>query len=169
MSTAGAQNTHNKDIDDGTLIYAPDQTGTNVVNQGDIVVFDATLNGAAGGARTAASQADLAKYIGVATQNSILNSLNDILLTLEVAFKNVFNFKTTAGDVYTHLAPVYFNETADAQTVTVSTNSGARTVKIGYVVLPNEFIMNGTLSVTGAAGVTIPIAIVATYPVVGLA
>jgi DNA-binding XRE family transcriptional regulator len=167
---AQSQNTHIRDIYDGTLVYAPDLTGTDVVNQGDIVVFDATLNGGLGGVRSAVAQADLAKYIGVATQNSVINSLNDKQTTIIVAFKNVFIFNTTAGDVYTHLAPVYFNETATgAQTVTVGTNSGARSVKVGYVVLPQELVMNGTLSITGAAGVVVQVAVAATYPIVGLA
>lgn len=166
---AQSQNTHNRDIFDGVLLYAPDQSGTNVVNQGDIVMFDSSLNSSKGGVRSVASQADMAEYIGCALENSILNSLNDVLLTLNVGFKNIYNFKTTAGETYTHLQKVFFNETADAQTITNGTNSGARTVAVGYIVLPQELIMNGNLSVLGAAGVSIPVAVVATYPVVGLA
>ncbi len=169
---AQSYNTHDKDIFDGHLIYATDQSGVKVANQGDIVMFDATLNGGLGGVRAvvpATGQGEMATYIGIAGQNSILNSLNDVLLTIDVNFKNVFKMKTTAADVYKHLTPVYWNETADAQTVIVSSNTGARTVKVGYVILPNEFLMNGTLSITGAAGITVPVAIVATSPVASLA
>lgn len=164
------QNTHAIDLHDGTIIHAPDQTGAHVCNQGNLGVFDTTLNSGLGGTRDVVTQADLAKFVGVALQNSILNSLNDVELTVEYAFKNVFKFKTTAGDVYTHLAPVYYNETAaDANTVTVSTNSGARTVIVGYVVLSGENIMNGILSVTGATNVQIQVAVRANYPVAALA
>jgi hypothetical protein len=169
---AQSQNTHNKDIFDGTLVFATDQSGVHGVNQGDIAVFDSTLNSSKGGVRAvvpATGQGEMAHYVGIATQNSVLNSLNDVLLTVVIAFKNVFNLKTTASDVYTHLLPVYWNETADAQTVTVSTNSGARTIPVGYVVIPQEYLMNGNLSITGAAGILIPVAIVAHQPVASLA
>lgn len=167
---AQSQNTHNKDIFDGTLVCATDQTGVKVVNQGDVVTFDKTLNSSQGGVRTITAQADMASggnvgFLGVAMANSILNSLNDVLLTIEVGFKNVFNFKTTSGETYYHLTKVYSAvDVADAQTVTTSTNSGGRTVPVGYVVLPNEYIMNGVLSVTGAAGVLIPVAITPNIP-----
>jgi hypothetical protein len=169
---AQSQNTHNKDIYDGTLIFATDQSGVSGVNQGDITVFDSTLNSSKGGARAvvpATGQSEMAHYIGISRQNSVLNSLNDVLLTVDVAFKNVYNLKTTAGETYLHLQPVYWNETADAQTITNNTNSGARTVVVGYIILPQEFVMNGTLSIVGAAGILIPVAIVAHTPVASLA
>lgn len=171
------QNPANKDIFDGSLIYATDSSGVNVVNQGDVVVFDPALNSGNGGIRSAAVQADLVLagggYAGVALQQSFVQSLGDKLATIEVAFKNVLNFNTTAAEVYKHGQPVYFNETGVAggiyNQVTNSTNAGARTVKVGYVILPNEQIMSGNLTVTGASGTTISVAIVATFPAASLA
>lgn len=167
MATTPAQNSHNKDIFLGDIIYPT--SSVNVVNQGDIVMNDATLNSGNGGLRAVATQADMATFAGIAKQSSVLNSLGDLLPTVAVAFKNIFNLKTTAADVYKHGSKVFFNETADAQTVTVSTNAGARTVAVGYVVLPNENLLAGNLTVTGASGVTIPVAILANFPAASLA
>jgi hypothetical protein len=169
---AQSQNTHSKDLFDGDALYATDQTGVSGVNQGDITVFDASLNSGAGGARAvvpATGQTEMAHYIGCSRQNSVLNSLNDLLLTVVVAFKNVYKFKTTAAETYHHLDAVYWNETADSQTIVKATNSGARTIIVGYVILPDELLLNGTLSITGAAGVNIPVAVVAHFPVSTLA
>ncbi|MGH7745427.1 MAG: hypothetical protein ACREQ5_11635 [Candidatus Dormibacteria bacterium] len=166
MATVSA-NTHSQDIYLGTLVYATDATGVKPVNQGDIAVWDATLNGGNGAVRAAAAQADMAAYAGAATQSSFLNSLKEIEPTVAVAFKNVYMFKTTAAEVYKTGTKVFFLETADAQTITSSTNAGARTVAVGYVVLPNESLVAG--SVTGAAGVSVPVAVTANFPVASLA
>lgn len=168
MATVSA-NTHNKNIHDGDLLYPTDRSGVKVVNQGDIVMFDSTLNSANGGIRSALIQADMATYAGVALQNSQLNSLGDVLTTIMVAFKNVFMFKTTAAETYKHGDKVFLNETLDSQTIVKSTNTGARTVAVGFVVLPNENIMAGVLTITGATGTSIPVAVTANFPVASLA
>jgi hypothetical protein len=179
---AQSQNTSRFDIYDGVLIYAPDLTGVKPCHQGDIVCFDGTLNSGAGGVRQAIVQADLVLnlqnpvlgYAGVAVQNSILNSLGDQLTTVEVGFKNIFNFYTTSGEIYTEGQPVYLNETVvatngNSQQITNNNNSGLRSVKIGYVHLPQDLVMAGTLSITGAANIFVPVAVIANFPAASLA
>ena len=172
------QNPANKDIFDGTMIYATDSTGVQIVNQGDIVVFDASLNAGNGGIRSAVVQADLVLagggYAGIAMQQSFVQSLGDKLSTIEIGFKCVWNFVSTPGETYKHGMPVFFNETGVGglginNQVTNSTNTGARTIKVGYVILPNEQLMSGNLTVLGATGTTISVAVVATFPAVSLA
>jgi hypothetical protein len=154
----------------GNPILVPDLTGVLPVYQGQISVWDATLNGGNGGVRAASTQADMATFIGIAEQNSILNSLLEQLPTVRVGVKNVYYLNTTAGEVYKYGTKVFFNETvAGALQITSGTNSGARTVAVGYVVLPNQTMLAGITSVTGAAGVTIPVAIVGVWPVAGIA
>lgn len=168
-STAST-NTFNHRIDDGKIEYVPDLGGTNPTYQGQVVTFDSSLNSGNGGIRPATAQADMAHFAGIADQNSVLNSLNEQLPTVRVGFKNVYMLNTTAAETYKHGTKVYLNETvADSMTVTTSTNTGARTVAVGYVLLPNESLRTGITSITGAAGVQIPVAIVANYPVAGIA
>ena len=166
-----SQNTHSRDISNGLLVYATDQTGVKVCNQGDIVCWKSTLNGSKGGVEQVALPADMSTYAGIATQNSILTSLNDVLYTVMVAFKNVFLLKTVAGDTLKHGDAVYLYDSGgtitDAQTITNTQPSDA-TVVVGYVVLPQEQIMNGVLSITGGTGTTAPIAIgPVQFPVAG--
>jgi len=173
-------NNFSHQIHDGKLLYVPDLTGTVPIFQGQIAVFDATLNGGNGGIRPAASQADMTTFVGIAEQNSILNSLGDQLPTVRVGFKNIYFMNTTAAEVYKFGTVVFFNEAVPqvvgilpANTpygqVTASTNAGARTHAVGYVILPNQTMLAGITSVTGAVNVQIPVAVVAQFPVPGLA
>jgi len=167
-------------LQDGKLIVLPDLSGAVPTFQGQLVVWDATLNGGNGGVRPAAAQADLANFVGVAEQNSQLNSLGDILPTVCVGFQGVYYFNTTAAEVYKFGTKVFYNETvpqivptlpAQVQPaqVTSSTNAGARTVAVGFVILPNEKLLAGISSITGAAGLQVPVAVVANWPTAGLA
>jgi hypothetical protein len=167
---SGAGNTFSYKLSDGSIILIPDLTGVLPVYQGQIAVWDATLNGGNGGVRAASTQADIANFIGVAEQNSILNSLLEQLPTVRVGFQGVYYLNTTAAEVYKYGTKVFFNESiAGALQVTSNTNAGARTIAVGYVILPNQTMLAGITTVTGAAGVQIPVAIIGQWPVVGLA
>jgi hypothetical protein len=170
MAVTLGVNTFCYKIDDGKLTFVPDLSGAAPIKQGQIAVFDATLNGALGGIRPVVTQADMAKYAGIADQNSILTSLNEKLPTVVCGFQNVYFMPTTAADVYTYGQKVFYNEVvADGQTITNGTNAGARTVPVGYIILPNESMMGGILSITGAAGLSIMVAVSGNYPVFGIA
>lgn len=158
------------EIADGHIICPPDLSGVKPITQGQVACWDTSLNSGNGGVRPATVQADLANYVGVAEQNSVLNSLNEQLPTVRIGVKNVYLFNTTAAETYKHGTKVYFNETAsDEMTITTNTNTGARTVAVGYVLLHNQDILAGNLSVTGAAGVQVPVAIVPNWPVASIA
>ncbi len=161
-------------LTDGKLVLIPDLSGTTPLYQGQIAVWDSTLNSGNGGIRPAATQADMADFVGIAEQNSILNSLGDQEPTVRVGFQGVYFMNTTAAEVYKFGTKVFFNETV-AQVVgaygqiTLGNNAGARTVPVGYVILPNQSMLAGITTITGAAGVTVPVAIVTNWPAAGLA
>lgn len=163
-------NTFSVNIFDGKMTYAPDLSGVKPIKQGQVACFDDTLNGGNGGIRPALIQADMAKYAGIADQNSILNSLKEQLPSVVCGFKNVYFMPTTAADTYKHGDPVFLNEVVgDGQTITSGSNSGARTVPVGYALIPNESLLGGILSITGAAGLSIWVAVFANFPVASIA
>ena len=137
---------------------------TETINQGDLLVWDATLNAGNGAARTPVTQADMADYLGVSNGQNPVRSLNDTSNYIPMYNKGVMRFQTTAGEVYTHLQKVFFNETLSVQTITNGTNAGARTVAVGFVCLEPQLIMAGTTSLTGAAGVVVNVFITPTFP-----
>lgn len=166
----GAGNTFDIILHDGKTMYIPDLTGTLPIYQGQIACWDATLNGGNGGIRAALTQADMAKYVGIAEQNSILNSLNEQLPTVRVGFKNVYRMNSTSAEVYKMGDPLYFNEAITGSlTVTSGTNAGARTKVVGYHILSNSTMLGGITTVTGSAGQEVLVAVVANWPIVGLA
>jgi hypothetical protein len=107
-------------------------------------------------------------YMGVFEGQNPVASLGDLLLNIQICFGGIIFFKTTVGDVYTQFAPVYYNETVDAQTVTVSTNSAARSIKVGYVVPGNSSLVAGAAgtswNITGASGVYVQVWIAPYFP-----
>lgn len=140
-------------------------SGTSAINQGDLLMWDTAGNAGNGGARVPASQADMATYLGTAGQTNPVTSIGGNINNTNVeANGKVVQFKTTPGETYKHFDKVFFNETLDAQTIVKSTNSGARTVAVGYVQLPENLVAAGITSLTGASGVTIPVVLTPNYP-----
>jgi hypothetical protein len=135
------------------------------INQGDMVMWDVALNAGNGGLRVVATQADMATYMGVASQASPMASLGDTYSSIEILRGDIVRMHTTAAEVYKQFAKVWFNETVDAQTIVLSTNAGARTIAAGYIIIPQQATMTGVTSITGAAGVDIQVWIAPNYPV----
>jgi hypothetical protein len=159
-----SRNTFVKSTSDETLAGIPTGGSAYAINQGDIVVWDSTLNSGAGGIRVPAAQSDMSKYIGVAAQQTPMASLGDVLLTLEVFRSCIVKLKGTNGETYYQYTPVYWNETVDVQSVTLSTNSNARTVPVGYVIVPQDLTMAGTYSVLAGANTDLQVWLNPKYP-----
>ena len=145
-------------------LHVPIVAGT-VINQGDLVMWDATLNAGNGAARTPVTQADMATFLGFAAQQSPVASIGDSYTYLEIFRGGIVRAKTTAAEVYKHFTKVFFNETLDVQTIVASTNTGARTVAVGYALMADQDMMNGITTKTGAAGVDIDVWITPNFPV----
>jgi hypothetical protein len=149
---------------DGDIAGMPVVPG-QVIYQGDVLCWDATLNSALGAVRSVTNQADMATYIGISEQQSPVASLGDTINNVNIYKQAKMKFYTNPGDVFKMWVPVYFLETAsNAQTVTTSTNSGARTVPVGYCVLTQQLVGAGVLSYTGVAGQFIHVVITPNYP-----
>ncbi len=117
------------------------------IKQGELVYLDV----AAGLGKPVASDANAATLMGVALQPSKVSSNLDTTSapaekTVMVGWSLVAMMKTTAAEVYNYGEAVYLG--ADAQTVTVVVGTNM----IGKVILPA-----GVTSVTGAAGVLVPV------------
>jgi len=130
--------------------------GTNVIRQGSLVAWDSTNKVI----KEAASDAECAKLLGVAMDtvpvaSNIDNGVTSVPKTMNAGYNDMFNLNTTVGETYENFTPVYMG--ADAQTVTTV----AGTNQIGYVRLAS-----GKASVTGAAGVMVPVYVFSNYPVV---
>lgn len=119
------------------------------INQGDLVYWDS----AAHLAKPIASDANAATNMGVAlTPSKVSSNLDNGAAPAEkaimVGWDVVATLKTTASETYYTGTVVYVG--ADAQTITTVAGSNA----IGTVLLPVT-----QSSVTGAAGVTVPVVI----------
>ena len=118
------------------------------INQGDMLQWDT-------GARLATNNllASGSIFLGYAEEAVPVASLGTasrpLITSCRVAFSCVAFFKTTSGDTYAHLDPVY--QGADAQTVT----KVGSTRPIGRAWLPD-----GT-TVTGATGTNVTVYVIA--------
>jgi hypothetical protein len=157
-----SRNTNVKETYDHSLAGVPIVLG-QAINQGDVVMWDTTLNSGNGGLRVAASQADMATYMGVAGQQSPIASLGDQINNLQIFIGGVFRFHTTAAEVYKMFTKVFLSETADAQTIIA--NATGRTIAVGYVIIPQELVMKGVLTITGAAGIDVQVWLTPNFPV----
>jgi hypothetical protein len=162
-----SRNTDVKETFDASLAGIPIVPG-QAINQGDFVMWDATLNAGNGGLRTPVTQGDMATYMGIAKQQSPIASLGDLINTMGIRLVGIVRAHTTPGETYTMFQKVFFNETIDVQTITNNTNSGARTVQVGFIILPQQLTMGGSTSLLGAAGIDIQVWISPAYPVVQL-
>ena len=119
------------------------------INQGDLVYFDTVAKIA----KPVATDANAATLLGVAlTPSKVSSNLDNPSAPAEkaimVGWDVVANLKTTASETYATGTVVY--EGADSQTITTVAGSNP----IGRVLLPVT-----QASVTGAAGVTVPVVI----------
>ena len=160
-----SRNTAVKETFDHVLAGIP-IVATQAINQGDIVCWDTSLNSGNGGLRTVTSQADMATYMGTADAQNPISSLNMNQNSLKIRRGGVVKMHTSAGETYKMFTVVYYNETADAQTITSSTATGARTVPVGYIILPQEQVDSfATFTLAGAAGVDVQVWLTPHYPV----
>lgn len=141
---------------DGQIVFP--LKSADAVNLGDLVVWDHTN----GTVRTPTNQSDMSLssggYCGVALQTnpvtSAIDAVNNVC-TMLVARLGTFLFFGTSGDSFTTFAPVFFNENGSVQTVTVSTNSGARTQQVGLFMPTNtQLVANASGSSFAYTGVT---------------
>ncbi len=149
---------------DGVLTAVPIVPGS-VINSGDIIIWDPALLSGNGGARTPTVQADIALanggFLGTSRQQSPVASLGDYLNNIDYTKQGAVRLHSTAAETYKMFTPVYWNEAVDVQTVTnVST---ARTL-IGYIRLPQQSVMQGVLSITGAANVDLQVLLQPKFP-----
>lgn len=170
LSTTTSRNTRWVDTFDGRDPSVP-ILSTNVMNAGDLCCWDHS-----GGlsVKTPTDQADMAYYMGVADiQNPVSSGIDanaeqlGIYYSMVVKRSGVLLFYATSGETYTPFTVVYFNETVSVQTVTSSTNSGARTVAVGYYFPTGQQIVRGgssNLDVTAVSGTIIPVWITPIYP-----
>jgi hypothetical protein len=164
LTPTTSRNSFVKHTFDGSLAGMPTAGSSYPINQGDIVCWDTTLNSGAGGLRTVAVQADMAKYVGVAAQQTPIASLGDSLLSLEIWQSVIVKLKGTSGETYYHFQEVYWNETVDVQTISNSTNSNARTNPVGWVIIPQDLCMNGIYSVLAGAATDVEVWLNPKYP-----
>lgn len=157
-----SRNINLRETFDGRL-HVPIVAGT-VINQGDALCWDNTLAGGNGAARVVAAQADMANFLGFAVQQDPVASIGDSLNTIEIVRSGIVRMKTTPAETYKHFQKLYFNETLDAQTITNNTNSGARTVGVGFAQIPQEPSMNGVTTWLGAVGTDIDVLITPNFP-----
>jgi len=139
--------------------YAVDTSGSNNIIMGDMVYWYQ-----AGPYVKSLANGQEALFVGVAegvapTPAGNIDNTTGLISKVLVRQKGIFALKTTVGETYTHGNALKCG--ADAQTVTNSTVALADT--IGYVWRPD-----GTAALTGAAGVTVDVAIVQRYPASGL-
>lgn len=158
-----SRNTDRRETYDHVLAGNPIVPG-QVINQGDICTWDNTLAAGNGSMRVVTVQADMANYLGVSMQQSPFASLGDFTNSLEIRRGGIVRLKTSPGETYKQFQPVYFNETFDAQTITNTTNAGARTVPVGFAIIPPELTMNGATNLLGAAGVDIDVWLKPNFP-----
>jgi hypothetical protein len=85
--------------------------------------------------------------------------------SIEVRRGGIIRLFTTAAETYKMFTKVFFNETIDAQTIVAATNSGARTVAVGYAILPQQNTMSGATTLVGAANTQIQVWLTPAYPV----
>lgn len=138
-------------------IGLPCLNSTAAIKQGDLVYFDTTAHLL----KPIATDANATTKVGVALQPSIVSANLDntgapLPKSLQVGSEGVFFLITTAAETYFPGTVVYIGATA--QTVTTDDNGGASTHPIGKVVLPE-----GVTSVTGVAGLRIPVYVPALY------
>lgn len=160
-----SRNTDVKETFDHTVAGIPLVPG-QAINQGDFIMWDTTLNAGNGGLRTPATQGDMATYMGVSKQQSPIASLGDLINTIAIRNGGVVRVHTTPAETYTMFQKVFFNETIDVQTITSNTNSGARTLPVGYIILPQQLAMGGSTNLLGAAGIDIQVWLSPQYPIV---
>jgi hypothetical protein len=156
-----------KETYDHVLYGIPIALG-QAINQGDLVCWDTTITtggGTNGGLRVVAAQSDMAKYMGVSEQQSPFASLGDQFYSIGIRRGGIVRLHTTASETYKMFQEVYWNETADVQTITNGTNTGGRTVPVGYIIIPQALVMNGVTTVVGAAGVDVQVWLTPNYPV----
>ena len=127
------------------------------INQGDLVYWDGTAHLL----KAIATDGNAATIAGVALQPSAVSSNIDngsipAPKSLQVGYNVIADMKSTAAETYYSGTPVYIG--ADAQTVTTV----AGTNKVGVIVLKPGQIPSG--SITGAAGVVVPVLIKSTFP-----
>ena len=159
-----SRNTDRRETYDHVLAGIPIVPG-QVINEGDIVVWDNALAAGNGSLRVAVAQVDMANYMGTAMQQSPIASLGDFTSSMEIRRGGIVRLKTTPGETYKHFQPVFFNETLDGQSITNGTNTGARTVPVGFAQIPPELTMNGATTLLGAAGTDIDVWIKPNFPV----
>jgi len=157
MSTTATNNLAQKISGRRGIPFPVDQTGTYAFNQGDLVYFDTS----ALVLKALDSDAHAQYLAGVALVSSNLvlyaNSQSQAVQNnyepmAAVGAGDIFNFTGVAGQTYTsHGTAVYY--ATDAQHVTASAASHI----IGYVWNPQ--------AVTLVGAVTIPVLVVAQYPV----
>ena len=142
------------------LRHAPDtevftvNPAVDTIEMGDLLQWDTSTNTA----KRLALVANAAAFIGVAEgavpPTSNIDNSTLLVTTLTVRKKGTFSFKTSVGDTYANGDSVTIG--ADNQTVLKDATAGHI---IGYVDLPL-----GT-TVTGAAGVEVPVRIRPNFPV----
>ena len=120
-------------------------TSSATINEGDMMQWDSVSTYA-----TNATMASGSIFLGVCYDTTPLVGLGTSTRPLTSGFvrigsQGIFNFKSTSGESYTHLAPVY--QGADVQTVSLV----GSTRIIGRVHLP----LGG--SITGATGTQVPV------------
>ncbi len=153
MSTVSSNNQAYKS--NPIIPYPIDATGSNDINQGDLVYFDTSAHVI----KSVASDANAQYLAGVAMDQSYSNlyGTKKYQPQLEVATSGRFIFGTTSGDTYNHGDSLYIG--ADAQTIT---NQSASHI-VGYA-----WMRPGQAAVAGGAGVSIDVLIAPAFPAVGV-
>lgn len=137
--------------------WAIDTSGSNDINQGDLLYFDTSAHVA----KPLDSDAHAAFLLGVAYDSSFLNLYGTKIYEAAVVAvcDGVSRMKTTSGDTYHDGDTLYLG--ADAQTVT--NTAGGNTHPVGNVHLP----FGNT--VAGGANILIECIILAQFPGTGVA
>ena len=135
--------------------FKVDTTGSNDINQGDMVYIDTSAHQV----KSVATDGNCATLVGVAADTSFRNLYGTKQYpdsgTIQVYVAGIFTFNTTASDSFADEVKAYIG--ADAQTVTsVDPGSGN---EVGTAKL-----RPGITSITGAAGTTVDIRIVPRWP-----
>lgn len=138
------------------LPYQIDSSGSNDINQGDLVYFNTTSKFVI----SVASDANAATLAGVSTLTSFIDpyGLKQYLSPIMVAFDVIAALKTTSGDTYNWGDAVYIG--ADAQTIT----NVAATNKVGFVYPQSVPVIGTAFTIAGGSGVTAPILVIAQFP-----
>ena len=164
LTATKSSNTNVKETYDGVFAGIPIVPGS-VINEGDIVIFDPALNAGNGGVRTPTVAADISLagggFMGTSRQQSPIASLGDFILTIDITKQGVVRMHTTAAETYKMFTPVFWNDAIDVQTITTVATGR---VQIGWALIPQQNVMNGVLTVTGAANVDIQVILKPTFP-----